>query len=179
MVRQDFRFGPARRFGWRRRRRCGRGLLRGLGWRPSCWRSRGPLWSFSCGRCRWRSRGRSRDLGRGQRCRCSCGRLRGLGRRNFSSRRWRGLRGGSIPAGHDSGQRRGQHEAGQQVSHPQLLLDRICLTTSATASMGVRDASSACLPFISTTPFFRLRGLTTKRTGRPIRSASLNFTPAA
>ena len=49
-------------------------------------------------------------------------------------------------------------------------------------SASSRDTSSASPPDLrrtSTMPCLRLRGLTTSLTGRPTRSLSLNFTPAA
>ena len=55
---------------------------------------------------------------------------------------------------------------------------RTSLTLATASPRGTMRASPPDLGLTSTSPFFRLRGLTTMRTGRPSRSASLNFTPA-
>ena len=52
-------------------------------------------------------------------------------------------------------------------------------TTPVTSAIGTSSESAALRPLTSTEPWRRLRGLTTRRTGSPSRSASLNFTPAA
>ena len=60
-------------------------------------------------------------------------------------------------------------------AHPAPIASRIAATASFSATV---FASESARRFTSTTPCRTLRRLTTARTGKPIRSASLNFTPA-